>query len=89
MHSQQVIRASVKMEHKRIIEQVNCIHFEELLIMFFLSSETLAAGTNMGNIAMWKHEELTSKNDEYAKDPEKEWKLQPPTALSGAVTSVI
>lgn len=46
---------------------------------------TLCAGTNMGNIAMWKHEE----SPETESDPEKEWKLQPPAALTGAVTQVL
>ncbi|KAB7493708.1 Intraflagellar transport protein [Armadillidium nasatum] len=55
-----------------------------LCISYSGAKRTLCAGTNMGNIAMWKHEE----SPETESDPEKEWKLQPPAALTGAVTQI-
>lgn len=37
---------------------------------------------------MWKYEESKLGEDEYMKDPEKDWKLQNPTVISGTVKQV-
>lgn len=42
----------------------------------------------MGSVAMWKYEEQKLKNNDYSRDPEKDWKLQSPSILSGAVKRV-
>lgn len=55
---------------------------------FSLTSDILCAGTNLGSVAMWKYEEGKPGEDEYMRDPEKDWKLQNPTVISGTVKQV-
>ena len=55
---------------------------------FHIIAEILCGGTNLGSVAMWKHEENKPTNDDYTRDPEKDWKLQTPTVISGAVKQV-
>ena len=47
--------------------------------------DILCAGTNLGSVAMWKYEESKLGEEEYITDPEKDWKLQNPTVISGTV----
>ncbi|XP_067952050.1 intraflagellar transport protein 140 homolog [Watersipora subatra] len=45
---------------------------------------TLAAGTNLGNVAMWKF----SPNPESTEDDETCWKLQPPSSVDGLMEHI-
>lgn len=51
-------------------------------------TEILCAGTSLGSVAMWKYEPSPLKEEEYIRDPEKDWKLQNPTIISGAIKQV-
>jgi len=58
------------------------IIMKTLIFLFFL--ETIAAGTNLGNVAMWKHYQ-SEKSD----DDENCWKLQPPSAIEGMIEHIM
>ncbi|XP_047485121.1 intraflagellar transport protein 140 homolog [Penaeus chinensis] len=62
-------------------EYMMCLSYSE-------NKKILCGGTNMGSVAMWKYEEQKLNNNEYTRDPEKDWKLQSPSILSGAVKRV-
>ena len=62
--------------------------FRDANMPFLYLLEILCAGTTLGSVAMWKYEEYKLAEDEYAKDPEKDWKLQNPAVISGAVKQV-
>ena len=49
-------------------------------------SATLAGGTNMGNIALWKYAPPGGKKKV---DGEQKWKLQTPATVEGPVRQVV
>ncbi|XP_050709384.1 intraflagellar transport protein 140 homolog [Eriocheir sinensis] len=59
-----------------------------MCLSYSANKNILCAGTNLGSVAMWKYEESKLGEDEYMKDPEKDWKLQNPTVISGTVKQV-
>ncbi|XP_068236628.1 intraflagellar transport protein 140 homolog isoform X1 [Palaemon carinicauda] len=63
-------------------EYIMCLTYSE-------NKRILCAGTTLGSIAMWKYEEHKLGDDEYTKDPEKDWVLQSPAVISGAVKQVM
>lgn len=73
-------------KEKKGIGLISFLH--AVLSIFHHISDILCAGTNLGSVAMWKYEESKLGEDEYMKDPEKDWKLQNPTVISGTVKQV-
>ncbi|CAL4114854.1 unnamed protein product, partial [Meganyctiphanes norvegica] len=60
-----------------------------MCLTYSSNKKILCAGTNLGSVAMWKYEEQpVTTTDDYNSDPEKEWLLQNPTVISGAVKQV-
>ena len=76
-----------------LVAQLDCSNFEGLMThtelsmyMLFLNSDlgVLAAGTNHGSVAFWKHS-APVKALGVQSDPEKDWTLQTPASLNGAI----
>ncbi|XP_076028823.1 intraflagellar transport protein rempA [Oratosquilla oratoria] len=59
-----------------------------MCLSYSANKSILCAGTNLGNVVMWKYEERPQGDDDYSRDPEHDWKLQTPTSLSGAIKHV-
>ncbi|KAK3865459.1 hypothetical protein Pcinc_025661 [Petrolisthes cinctipes] len=59
-----------------------------MCLTYSSNKEILCAGTSLGSVAMWKYEPSPLKEEEYIRDPEKDWKLQNPTIISGAIKQV-
>ena len=50
----------------------------------YINSGTIAAGTNLGNVAMWRY----SSNPDTTEDDETCWRLQPPSAIEGIIENI-
>ena len=66
---------------------VRVSQYSGLMLLFFdLITATLAGGTNMGNIALWKYSPPLGKKKV---DGEQKWKLQTPATVEGPVRQVV
>ena len=60
-----------------------------IAVNLFLFLGIVAAGTQMGNVAMWKYSSFTPSTVSQKVDGETKWQLQNPIAVNGPVRQLM
>ena len=59
-----------------------------IILMSTLCLGVLAGGTGAGHVAMWQFSPIVKVSPVNKPEPEDHWKLQPPSTIEGAISSL-